>query len=146
MSHLADTNILSSLAKRQSSQYAEVRRALTVLRHRGEEICLVAQNLIEFWAIATRPTNANGLGLSITKTFHEVRKFKRYFTFYGDVPNIFAEWEDLVFKHQVSGKNVHDARLVAAMLAHSITHLLTFNVKDFKRFHEIIVVDPHNIK
>jgi len=99
MSHLADTNILSSLAKRQSSQYAEVRRALTILRNRGEKICLVAQNLIEFWAIATRSTNANGLGLSITKTFHEVRKFKRYFTFYDDAPGIFAEWENLVFKH-----------------------------------------------
>jgi len=146
MSYLGDTNILSSLAKRQSSQYAEVRRALTALRSRGEKLCLVPQNLIEFWAIATRPVTANGLGLNVTKALHEIRKFKRYFYLYDDVPGIFAEWENLVFKHQVSGKNVHDARLVAAMLAHGITHLLTFNVKDFKRFHEIIVVDPPNIK
>lgn len=145
MSHLADTNILSSLAKRQSSQYAEVRRALTVLRSRGEEICLVPQNLIEFWAIATRPASANGLGLSVVKTTREVRKFKRYFVFYDDAPGIFAEWENLVLKHQVSGKNVHDARLVAAMLTHNITHLLTFNTKDFKRYGEIVVIDPQSV-
>ena len=145
MSYLSDTNILSTLAKRQSPQYAEVRRALTVLRKQGEKICLVPQNLIEFWAIATRPISANGLGLSIVKTSHEIKKFKRYFTFYDDAPGIFAEWENLVLKHQVSGKNVHDARLVSAMLTHNITHLLTFNVKDFKRFTEIMVVAPQNV-
>lgn len=103
------------------------------------------QNLIEFWAIATRPTTANGLGLSIVKTSLEIRKFKRYFTVYNDIPNIFAEWENLVLKHNVSGKNVHDTRLVAAMLTHNITHLLTFNTKDFKRFTEVTVIDPQNI-
>jgi len=45
----------------------------------------------------------------------------------------------------VLGKNVHDARLVAAMLEHNITHLLTLNVKDFKRFDEITVVDPAEV-
>jgi predicted nucleic acid-binding protein len=84
------------------------------------------------------------LGLTIEETEYEVRKFKRLFTFYDDEPNLFAEWENLVTKHQVLGKNVHDARLVAAMIHHQITHLLTFNAKDFKRFSEIILVDPRS--
>jgi len=133
------------LTKRQNPHYSDVRRALTVLRKQGAKLCLVPQNLIEFWAIATRPTTANGLGLSIVKTSLEIRKFKRYFTVYNDIPNIFAEWENLVLKHNVSGKNVHDTRLVAAMLTHNITHLLTFNTKDFKRFTEVTVIDPQNI-
>ncbi len=145
MSYLADTNILSALTKRQNPQYSDVRRALTVLRKQGEKLCLVPQNLIEFWAIATRPIAANGLGLSIVKTSLEIKKFKRYFIFYDDIPNIFAEWENLVLKHNVLGKNVHDTRLVAAMLTHNITHLLTFNTKDFKRFTEITVIDPQNV-
>jgi hypothetical protein len=84
--------------------------------------------------------------LTIDETEYEVRKFKRLFTVYDDIPNIFAEWENLVLKHNVSGKNVHDTRLVAAMLTHNITHLLTFNVKDFKRFSEITTVEPQNVK
>ncbi|MDP5018828.1 MAG: hypothetical protein NWQ43_16260 [Dolichospermum sp.] len=40
---------------------------------------------------------------------------------------------------------MHDARLAAAMVAHNITHLLTFNVDDFKRFSEIVVVDPRSV-
>jgi predicted nucleic acid-binding protein len=43
------------------------------------------------------------------------------------------------------GKQVHDTRLVAAMLTHNITHLLTFNVDDFKRFADIVVVDPRSV-
>ncbi|MEA5618184.1 hypothetical protein VB711_10105 [Cronbergia sp. UHCC 0137] len=62
-----------------------------------------------------------------------------------DTPQIFTEWESLVIKHQVMGKQVHDARLAAAMVAHNITHLLTFNVDDFKRFSVIVVVDPRSI-
>jgi hypothetical protein len=50
-----------------------------------------------------------------------------------------------VIKYQVMGKQVHDARLAAAMVAHNITHLLTFNVDDFKRFSDIVVVDPRSI-
>jgi len=64
---------------------------------------------------------------------------------YLDTPAIFSEWEQLVIKHQVMGKQVHDARLVAAMVSHNITHLLTFNLDDFKRFSEIIAVDPRNV-
>ena len=33
-----------------------------------------------------------------------------------------------------AGKKVHDANIVATMLAHGIRHLLTFNVADFRRF------------
>lgn len=103
------------------------------------------QNLIEFWAVATRPISVNGLSLSVEKTSLEVKKFNRYFHFIDDEPNIFSRWEGLAIKHQVSGKNAHDTRLVAAMLEHKITHLLTFNVKDFARFNEITVVDPKSL-
>jgi predicted nucleic acid-binding protein len=145
MSYLADSNILSRLAQPQNPHHAIARRAVISLRRQDTEICLVPQNLIEFWAVATRPITSNGLGLTIDETEYEVRKFKRLFTVYDDIPNIFAEWQNLVLKHNVSGKNVHDMRLVAAMLTHNITHLLTFNTKDFKRFTEITVIDPQNV-
>jgi hypothetical protein len=46
----------------------------------------------------------------------------------------------------VSGSKVHDTRLVAFMLVHQLSHILTFNVKDFRRFnHKIIPVSPKEI-
>jgi len=62
-----------------------------------------------------------------------------------DTADILPKWEQLIVKHQVLGKQAHDARLVAAMEVHNLTHLLTFNDRDFKRFTEITVVNPQNI-
>lgn len=42
----------------------------------------------------------------------------------------------------VSGKNVHDAKLVAAMNVNGISHVLTFNEADFRRYAGIVIVRP----
>lgn len=98
--------------------------------------------MIEFWAVATRPLESNGLALSISETIQELAQLKQFLSLKADIPEIYAEWENLVARHQVIGKKVHDARLVAAMIIHKIDHLLTFNTADFKRFSKITVVDP----
>ena len=64
------------------------------------------------------------------------------FAFLQDERAIFGRWKDLVTRHNVKGKPAHDARLVAAMLRHGITHLLTFNESDFKRFPTIFCATP----
>jgi predicted nucleic acid-binding protein len=144
MSFLINTNVLlRSIQNNHPMHEASVYAIQSLLQQ--EEISIVCQNLIEFWAVATRPINANGLGLDVVTTTHKLAQLKTFFTLQPDTPDIFFEWEKLVFKYQVVGKQVHDTRLVAAMIAHRITHLLTFNVDDFKRFSEIEVVDPRNI-
>ncbi|HYJ86927.1 MAG TPA: hypothetical protein VEW46_12770 [Pyrinomonadaceae bacterium] len=59
---------------------------------------------------------------------------------------IHDEWEKLVARNEVSGKNTYDARLVAAMSVHGITTLLTFNGADFKRFQGISVISPADVR
>ena len=142
MSYLADSNILTALSQKHSSQYLFVKKVMAACRKDKENIFVFPQNLIEFWAVATRPIEVNGLNLSTEKTTIEVRKFLQNFNFVPELPNLYNEWERLVQKYQVKGKNVHDARIVAAMSQYRITHLLTFNVKDFSRYDGITVVDP----
>jgi predicted nucleic acid-binding protein len=110
------------------------------------QLSIVAQNLIEFWAVATRPLANNGLALSITDTVAHVKTFRQTFTLLPDTPDIFSEWERLVETHEVRGRQAHDARLVAAMLAHGVTHLLTFNTDDFKRYNKINAVNPQDVQ
>jgi hypothetical protein len=43
------------------------------------------------------------------------------------------------------GKPAHDARLVAAMERHGLTHLLTFNLVDFQRYAGLELLDPHQV-
>lgn len=52
---------------------------------------------------------------------------------------------DLVVSRNVIGVKVHDAKLVASMIAHDIERLVTFNTKDFKRYPEIEVLDPSEV-
>ncbi|MCE2721097.1 MAG: type II toxin-antitoxin system VapC family toxin [Dolichospermum sp.] len=145
MKYLVDTNILLRLVQKNSPMHLDTQRAILKLKKQGEFLCIIPQNIIEFWAVATRPLDKNGLGLSITQAEEESEKLKKIFILELDTPQIFTEWESLVIKYQVMGKQVHDARLAAAMVAHNITHLLTFNVDDFKRFSDIVVVDPRSI-
>jgi len=58
MLYLLDTNIL---LRGLIVVIHTVRRALIMLRRQGMQPCLAAQNLVEFWAVATRPVDANGL-------------------------------------------------------------------------------------
>jgi predicted nucleic acid-binding protein len=58
---------------------------------------------------------------------------------------VHQEWRRLLVTHAVSGVQVHDARLVAAMHVHGIKHMLTFNDKDFARYTDIEAVNPRDV-
>jgi predicted nucleic acid-binding protein len=145
MSYLVDTNILLRSAQPSHLMHADAARAVGELLARGEILSLIPQNIIEYWAVATRPVEANGLGMSVEETAAEVTRLQIIFQILPDNAEIFAEWKRLVSTHEVKGKEVHDARIVAAMLAHRVTHLLTFNTADFKRYTEITAINPREV-
>jgi len=126
--------------------YGAVLHAVELLRNRRDDLYIISQNVIEFWAVATRSITNNGLGVNIDVAQQELSRLKSLFGILPDTPEVFINWERLVVDHQVIGKQAHDTRLVAAMLAHGITHLLTFNDRDFKRFTEITVVNPLDVR
>jgi predicted nucleic acid-binding protein len=47
---------------------------------------------------------------------------------------------DLSRRYSFGGRQVHDANVVATMLAHGERRLLTFNEADFRRFTPLIEV------
>jgi len=65
MSVLVDTNILTRTAQPGHSQHSLAFQAVDIVKARGEQVCLVAQVVYEFWAVATRPVGENGLGLTV---------------------------------------------------------------------------------
>jgi predicted nucleic acid-binding protein len=52
------------------------------------------------------------------------------------------EFEKIVGMIPTGGKQIHDANIVATMLAHGIPRLLTHNVGDFRRFSTLIEILP----
>jgi predicted nucleic acid-binding protein len=87
----------------------------------------------------------NGLGWGVDRAEQELATLKNLFVVIADTDAVLAEWERLVVHHLVIGKQAHDAHLVASMLVHRVTHLLTFNDADFKRFPEITVLNPRSL-
>jgi len=131
---LPDSNILLRNMDENSPIHAIAVSALDTLLARGERIALVPQALYEFWSVATRPASARGgLGLSLAEAEAEIHRLLGIFPLYADTPAIFPRWFALVTTVGVSGINVHDTRLVAAMHEHGFTHLLTFDGDHFAR-------------
>lgn len=142
MSFLIDTNILVRSQQINHGEHASVANALAQLPANGYAIHVVPQVLYEFWVVATRPIANRGLGLSVDETALVVTDTLSTFVLKDDAADVFQQWRELVVHHRVSGKPAHDARLVAAMRVHGLTHLLTFNVADFARYNDITVVSP----
>ncbi len=143
MALLVDTNILLRSVQTHHPHYALVERAFLSLRGQKEALYVAVQNFVEFWAVATRPEKSeNGLGMTPEMAAKELAVLKDLFQLLPEPDSVYTEWERLVTTYKVSGKNTHDARLVATMRLHGIEKILTFNVPDFERFPGIIVVDP----
>lgn len=68
MSCLLDTNVLLRLADAQSPEHGVAEAAIENLIAGEESVFITAQILVEFWAVATRPESANGLGWSTATT------------------------------------------------------------------------------
>lgn len=142
---LVDANFLLRLAQPQSPQSPIAISVSVELSQAGIELCLVPQALYEYWVVATRPRDVNGLGLSIPDVESLVNDLLDDFTLLRDERGIFTHWYELVVRNAVHGKLAHDARLVAAMKRHGLANLLTFNRPDFARFTEINVFTPADI-
>ena len=145
MDVLIDTNIIVGSVHTDTTTHGEALSALESLRARGDRVCLVPQNLYEFWAVATRPKAYNGLGLSPLQANGVIYLIEELGTLLRDPPNLYDVWRQLVVSYGVSGKKTHDARLVAAMAIHGITHILTFNTEDFTRYPGIKVIRPASL-
>src|SRR5262245_36566886 len=145
MTYAVDTNVLARTIHKNYPMQQTAKDAIKLLRSRGETLCVFPQNLYEFWVIATRPAPQNGFGLAPADAETQIVEFETIFSLKRDTPALYDEWRKLIVQHSVLGKNAHDTRIVAAMKTHAVTHLLTFNIDDFKRYTGISVISPTQV-
>jgi len=83
------------------------------------------------WA---RPDNGDG--------HCRYQAFQSLFEVANDDDLVVERLLQLLIAYPGSGKQVHDANLVATMLVHGVTRLLTCNARDFQRFAAVIELEP----
>ena len=142
---LLDTNILGRLSQPDSPLHECARRSVERLKHENHELRIVPQVLYEYWAIATRPVVDRGLGFTTDEARERMIEFKLLFPPFRDERGILERWDVLVSSYSVQGKTTHDARLVAAMQRHGVSHLLTFNIADFRRYTGVELLNPEEL-
>ncbi|MEA5419138.1 type II toxin-antitoxin system VapC family toxin [Spirulina sp. CCNP1310] len=143
--YLLDTNVVLRFSNPSDQQHGLVLDCVAILLRQANECYLTAQVLIEFWVVATRPVDVNGLGWSVSYTRNILDQLLVRFPMAEETPHIFSHWLNLVTEHQIQGKRTHDARIVSVMLACGINHILTLNPADFANISNITVVHPQTI-
>jgi predicted nucleic acid-binding protein len=99
------------------------------------------QVLREYLAVMTRPGTLTH-DIPVSSLIQDVQGFEAGLTVLDDGPEITARLLEIIKQYSVTGKQIHDANIVATMLVHDIPALLTHNTADFKRYQEIITVLP----
>lgn len=108
----------------------------------GEDLRLGSsgQVLREYLVVATRPSEVNGLGLSLPDALANVDEFARHLDLYDETVAVSTRLRQLALDHDLRGKRLHDANIVATMFVHGISTLLTQNGSDFAPFGDIAIV------
>src|ERR1700693_5203011 len=121
--YLIDTNVLLRLSQLSDPQHRLVKTALDELNRQVSGLYFALKNMAEFWNVCTRPTKQNGYGISSAETSQRAEAIERVMVLLPDADHVYTIWRQLVVTHNVRGVQVHDARLVAVMLAHGVSHI-----------------------
>jgi predicted nucleic acid-binding protein len=70
--------------------------------------------------------------LSAAEVGSDIEKWTRTFRIADETDEVTEILVDLIKTHEIRGKRIHDANIVATMKANSIEKLWTLNVEDFK--------------
>ena len=144
--YLLDTNVVLRFCNPSDVQHNLAVDAISCLLNQADECFITAQVLIEpANVVATRPVQVNGLGWTTETTRKIIDDLLNRFPLLEESPHIFPNWLNLVTTDKVIGKRTHDIRLIAVMLANKITHILTFNARDFGVTSSITVVLPQEL-
>lgn len=136
-----DTNVLVYATRPISAHHIVADRALTRLASDGSPLWVSPQVLREYLAAVTRP-QATAPALPVATAITDVRRFRAAFQIAEERPGVLDRLLQILTAHRATGRQVHDANIVATMLDHDVQRLLTFNVADFQRFTPLISIDP----
>jgi predicted nucleic acid-binding protein len=135
-----DTNVLiyHTFENFDSEKHAQVQHAFLAFEKYDTELFISKQILREFYAISTNSKFFDE-PLTIAEACDKLEEFSEVLTILPE-----AELDillPLLKKYQVKKQKIHDTNLVATMLQAQIEHVYTFNVKDFKMFEGIHVLN-----
>ena len=130
-----DTNVFVSARNTRAPACAPARAALARALESGEPMRISRQVMREYLSVVTRPQIwSDPLSMAEALDGGDVARLSAAFEVLQGGPRVMGMLVGLCRDVVVAGKQVHDANIVATMMAHGERRLLTFNGSDFRRF------------
>jgi predicted nucleic acid-binding protein len=133
-----DTNVLFYATTAGSPNHVRARESLARIASEGA-LGISRQVLREYLAVTTRP-QVWAKPLTLAEALADTDGFSRRFAILEDGLPVWHRLAALGRGFSFGGRQVHDTNIVATMLAHGETRLLTFNDADFRRFSSLIEI------
>jgi predicted nucleic acid-binding protein len=133
-----DTNVLVHAAV-EGAPFVDRARAALASNAADTPAAISRQILREYISVVTR-SQVWGKPLTLAQAIADAADFIRRFAVLEDGPLV---WDQLVWltrNYVFAGRQVHDANIVATMVAHGERRILTFNEADFRRFAGLIEI------
>ena len=135
-----DTNVLVFANVAQAPVHQAALAALTTAHQAGRTLWISRQVLREFAAVRSRPQAFAQAALPAI-IVERLRYFEANFEIADDIAAVTDALCTLMTEIPIGGKQVHDANIVATMIAYGIPTLLTHNARDFERFGARIAIE-----
>ena len=128
-----DTNVLVRARFEAAPGHRLARLRMSEAGERRETLRISRQVLREYLATVTRP-QAWSPPVPMDEALEHAARLEAGFDILEDGPAVTDALATLCREVPVAGKQVHDANIVATMLAHGERRLLTFDARGFRRY------------
>jgi predicted nucleic acid-binding protein len=137
---MLDTNILLTATNESRAGHEQALDVINGWPAQGTTLYTSGQIIREYLSVATRPPALNGLGLTVPDALDNARAFRSRMFLLAEDAKVADRLAELLEETKSSGKQVHDANVVATMLAHGVDLVVTLNTGDFARFAQHVQV------
>ena len=131
---MLDTNVLLAATDEGRAEHDQALGIVNDWPGHGTTLYTSGQIMREYLAVASRPAEQNGLGMRLADALANVRAFRARTSLLAEDGKVADRLLTLLDDISCSGKQVHDANVVATMLVHGIGTIVTINLVDFGRF------------
>ncbi len=128
-----DTNVLVNARILEAPDHQIARGSLERAFQELEPLRISRQVVREYLSVVTRP-QVWAVAMSLEDALDDVNRLIGSFEILEDGPVVTESLITLCHDVVVGGRQIHDANIVATMLAHGERRLLTFNAADFRRY------------
>ena len=132
-----DTNVLVYSRILTSPYHEDARDSLDRALQDAEPLSISRQVIREYLSVVTRPQTWP-IPITREEALDDAERLVSNFEILEDGPVVTERLITLCREVQVGGRQIHDANIVATMLAYGERRLLTFNTADFRRYEDRI--------